>query len=94
MFFNAFTSILFGGSTENAQKPAETKQVPKEDYYAILEVSSDASDLEIKKAFRELGLKYHPDKNPEGTEKFLKIRDAYEILGDPEKRKKYDTTSR
>ncbi|XP_059178732.1 dnaJ homolog subfamily B member 9-like [Physella acuta] len=63
-----------------------------EDYYKILGVRKSASDKEIKKAFRKLALKYHPDKNKEkgAEEKFLKIGKAYEILSDPEKRKQYD----
>ncbi|KAK3767567.1 hypothetical protein RRG08_003829 [Elysia crispata] len=63
-----------------------------EDLYKILGVKRDATDKEIKKAFRKLALKYHPDKNkePDAKEKFLKIGKAYDILGDPEKKRKYD----
>lgn len=63
-----------------------------EDLYKILGVKRDATDKQIKRAFRKLALKYHPDKNkdPDAKEKFLKIGKAYDILGDPEKRKKYD----
>lgn len=63
------------------------------DYYAILGVSKDASDSEIKKAYRKLAMAWHPDKNQgnsEAEEKFKKIADAYAILGDLEKRKAYD----
>ena len=64
------------------------------DYYEILNVSRDASQDEIKSAFRKLAKKYHPDLNPndkEAERKFKEINEAYEVLGDPEKRKRYDT---
>ncbi len=64
------------------------------DYYKILGVSKDASQDEIKKAFRKLALKYHPDKNKgnkEAEERFKEINEAYAVLSDPEKRKQYDT---
>jgi curved DNA-binding protein len=63
------------------------------DYYKILGVSKDASESDIKKAFRKLALKYHPDKNPgnkEAEKKFHDINEANEVLSDKEKRKKYD----
>lgn len=63
------------------------------DYYATLEVDKDASQDEIRKSFRKLAKKYHPDvaKDKEHAEnKFKAINEAYEVLGDPEKRKKYD----
>ena len=61
--------------------------------YEILGVSKNATLEEIKKAFRQAALKYHPDinHNPEATKKFKEIVAAYDILSDPSKRKKYDT---
>ena len=64
-----------------------------QDYYKILGVDKSASADEIKKAFRKLAIKYHPDKNPNNKsaeEKFKEINEANEVLGDPAKRKKYD----
>lgn len=64
-----------------------------EDFYKLLEIPRDAEEKQIKKAFRRLSLKYHPDKNKgdkSANEKFLKINKAYETLMDREKRKIYD----
>lgn len=63
------------------------------DYYAVLGLEKGASDDEIKRAFRKLAIKYHPDKNQgnkEAEEKFKDINEAYQILSDPEKKARYD----
>ena len=63
-----------------------------QDYYEILQVGKTASQEEIQRAYRKLARKYHPDinKSADAEEKFKKINEAYEVLGDKEKRKKYD----
>ena len=61
-------------------------------YYDILEVSYNASNSEIKRAYRRLAKKYHPDINPQTEEKFKQISQVYEILLDKNKRNKYDET--
>ena len=65
----------------------------KRDYYEVLGVDKSASDSEIKKAFRRVAMKYHPDRNPDNEdagEKFKRAQEAYEILGDEEKKSAYD----
>ena len=65
----------------------------KKDYYEVLGINKNADDKTIKKAYRKLAKKYHPDINPGDTnaeEKFKEVTEAYEILSDPEKRKLYD----
>ncbi|MDR1661098.1 MAG: molecular chaperone DnaJ [Azoarcus sp.] len=67
--------------------------MPKKDYYDILGVNRDASEDVIKKAYRKLAMKYHPDRNPdsrEAEEKFKEAKEAYEILSDSKKRDAYD----
>src|SRR6185295_14805369 len=67
------------------------------DFYAVLGVSSSASQDEIKKQYRRLAAKHHPDKNPndaKSAEKFKEISEAYNVLGDAEKRKQYDDMRR
>ena len=64
----------------------------KRDYYDVLGVNKNASDSEIKKAYRKVAIKYHPDKNPNNKsaeEKFKEAAEAYEILSNSEKKQKY-----
>ncbi len=65
----------------------------KRDYYEVLGLSKGAEDKEIKRAYRKLAKKYHPDSNPgdkEAEKKFKEVTEAYSVLSDPEKKKLYD----
>ncbi|KAF2718260.1 TPR-like protein [Polychaeton citri CBS 116435] len=72
----------------------ELKKSKRKDYYKILEVEKDAADSEIKRAYKKLAIKHHPDKNhndPEAEDRFKDISEAYETLIDPQKRQHYDS---
>ncbi|MBO6079393.1 MAG: DnaJ domain-containing protein, partial [Bacteroidales bacterium] len=65
----------------------------KRDYYEVLGVTKEASADEIKKAYRKLAMKYHPDRNPgdkEAEEKFKEAAEAYDVLSNPDKKARYD----
>lgn len=65
----------------------------KRDYYEVLGISRDASDAEIKKAYRRLAMKNHPDRNPDDAkaqERFTEAQEAYEVLRDSKKRSAYN----
>ena len=65
----------------------------KRDYYEVLGLGKDASADEIKKAYRKMAIKYHPDKNPDDTEaeaKFKEAAEAYEVLSNADKKARYD----
>ena len=65
----------------------------KRDYYEVLGVGKDASEDEIKKAYRKIAIKYHPDRNPgnkEAEEKFKEAAEAYDVLHDPQQSQQYD----
>lgn len=86
-----------GQQKQQRQRRQEQSQEQKEaDYYTVLGLSKKCKPKDIKKAYRKLALKYHPDKVPEGEreeaeKKFIQVSEAYSVLSDEEKRKIYDT---
>lgn len=87
------------GQQQRRQYEQNAKKQPKEkseDYYKLLGVKRDATDAQIKKAFKKMAIKYHPDKNQDDPDKakahFQKLANAYETLGDPDKRRTYDVS--
>ncbi|TRY95072.1 hypothetical protein DNTS_004700 [Danionella cerebrum] len=85
-----------GWSSEEAREEPEVSSPPSSpecvDFYSVLGVSCDSNEEEIRRAYKRLALRYHPDKNPEADaeDKFKQIAQAYEVLTDPEKRSIYD----
>ncbi|HLZ36761.1 MAG TPA: DnaJ domain-containing protein, partial [Mycobacteriales bacterium] len=70
-----------------------TKDFIEKDYYAVLGVPKDASAADIKKSYRKLARKFHPDANrgdPKAEERFKEISEAYDVLSDDKRRKEYD----
>jgi len=83
--------------TENIQKAkAAAKRSKKKDYYAILEIKQDATEEDVKKSYKKLALKWHPDRvhdpelRPKAEQMFKDISEAYQVLTDKDKRRKYD----
>lgn len=73
---------------------APQRQWFETDFYKVLGVAPEASDKEITRAYRKLAKKYHPDANPGSEDRFKEIASAYDVLGDPERRKEYDEVRR
>lgn len=83
-----------GMAKEIRQAELELKKSKRKDFYKILGVERDATDNDIKKAYRRLAIVHHPDKNPDdvdAADKFKEIGEAYETLSDAEKRARYDS---
>lgn len=83
-----------GMAKEIRQAELELKKSKRKDFYKILGVERDATDNDIKRAYRKLAIVHHPDKNPDdadAADKFKEIGEAYETLSDAEKRARYDS---
>jgi curved DNA-binding protein len=90
---NAVFAVVYAAAVLLMLQGRKTMALKFEDYYKTLGVERSAAAAEIKRAYRKLANKYHPDKNkddPEAAAKFAKANEAYEVLSDPDKRKKYD----
>jgi curved DNA-binding protein CbpA len=89
---NLWHGYVHGDLIERAPKECEIGMPPR-DPYELLGVSREASETDVRKAYRRLASKHHPDANPDdpqAEERFKEIQQAYEILSDPEKRRKHD----
>lgn len=85
--------LLSQESTKSEQEvPCLSIKPQGKDFYKILGITHESNEDEIKKAYRKLALKFHPDKNsdPDAEDKFKEIAEAYEVLTDPQKRSVYD----
>merc|ERR1711865_321583 len=96
MFFGGgggFPGGFPGGGIPGGGRRGSGKSVDTTKFYKLLEVDKNAGDTEIKKAYRKLAIKHHPDKGGD-PEKFKEISKAYDIVGDEEKRTQYDHSER
>eukprot|EP00117_Sycon_ciliatum_P023425 scpid90623/ scgid19920/ DnaJ protein homolog 1 len=84
--------VLVISNVFDSHTAVDGKKSPPKDFYKVLGVKKDASSSEIRRAYRKLALKYHPDKNKEkgADQRWLAIAEAYEVLGDKDKRQRYD----
>ena len=93
-----FLLVLFLATDRASSSPSASTSPASDDYYALLAVPKDASTRDVKKAYRKLALKWHPDKNPDNKEEatlmFRKVAEAYEVLSDDAARKRYDQYGR